>query len=267
METKATVESLFIYPLKGAKAIALKDMEITETGPRWDREWMLIDEKNDFLTQRKKSQLCLIEQQIIGNKLRLRAPSMEPIDIPMDEYTDENLEITIFGEKAQGLHVSSLFDQWFSDYFKQPIQLIRSPQQKRRQTSKKHYKKDQDIHFADGYPFLLTSMATLEELNTRLSSPVSMNRFRPNIVIAGAPADQEDQWKSYKIGNVLFSSVKACSRCNVITVEQESGVKNLEPLQKLAEYRMQDGKILFGQNLIHENRGQISIGDALEEII
>ena len=260
------IHSLFIYPLKGAKPIELQTMEIGETGPRWDREWMLIDKKNDFLSQRKKTKLCLVEQQFTGGNLVLSAPDMQDLAIPLDEHPTSELEVTLFGKKIRGMHVDKNYDEWFSDYFKDDIRLIRSPQSNRRLISKNHFKKDQTIHFADGYPFLLTSLSTLDDLNSRLQEPVTMDRFRANIVIEGAPANEEDQWSSYSIGGIEFLSVKACSRCVVVTVDQESGRKGHEPLKTLAGYRMKDGNILFGQNLVHLSQGQISVGQPLEGI-
>lgn len=263
---KPRIHSLFIHPLKGAKPISIQSMDIEETGPRWDREWMLIDEKNDFLSQRKKAKLCLIEQQINKESLLLSAPGMESITIPVDKYPTSELEVTIFGKKIRGIHVDKNLDQWFSDYFGEAVRLVRSPQENRRLISKNHFKKDQTIHFADGYPFLLTSLSTLDDLNSRLKDPVTMNRFRPNIVIENAPANDEDNWSSYSIGDINFLSVKACARCVVVTVDQDSGKKSGEPLKTLASYRMKDGNILFGQNLVHLNFGKISIGQELQNI-
>ena len=119
------------------------------------------------------------------------------------------------------------------------------------------------MSFSDGYPFLLISEASLVELNSRLETPVPMNRFRPNLVIANCAPFEEDTWKQIRIGEIIFDCVRPCSRCVLTCVDQDTGQKGLEPLQTLASYRKQEKGIMFGQNLVHRNQGTLNLGDAL----
>jgi uncharacterized protein YcbX len=125
---------------------------------------------------------------------------------------------------------------------------------------------NEQVSFADGFPFLLISDASLADLNQRLEQPVPMNRFRPNLVVSGCEAFAEDGWQSIRIGSIGFRVVKPCDRCVITTVDQTQGIRGKEPLLTLAQYRRWDGKIWFGQNLIHEQLGMLKVGDSVEII-
>jgi hypothetical protein len=120
------------------------------------------------------------------------------------------------------------------------------------------------VNFADGYPLLLISEASLENLNTRLDEPLPMNRFRPNLVVQGCAPYAEDSWNGIQIGDVRLHVVKPCERCAITTVNQLTAEKGKEPLRTLATYRQSDGNVLFGQNLIHEGNGMLRVGDEVE---
>jgi hypothetical protein len=128
-----------------------------------------------------------------------------------------------------------------------------------------HYATDNEqVSFTDGFPFLLISEASLQDLNKRLDEPVPMNRFRPNLVVSGCEAFAEDSWRQIRIGSISFNVVKPCERCVITTVDQALGIRGKEPLQTLSQYRRQNGKILFGQNLIHTSLGALQVGDSVE---
>lgn len=261
MEIK--IQSLHIYPLKGAKGISLKTMDIVKTGPQWDRKWMLIDKENDFISQRKSSKLCLLEQEITDNHLVLKAPMMENLEIPLINEHKDLTEITLFKKNTTACLVGNFFDEWLSTFLESEVRLVVSPQEPSRFTSGNHGPKT-EILFPDGYPFLLTAQETLDELNAKLDEPVTMSRFRPNIVISGANANDEESWKSFKIGNINFDSAKACTRCVVISIDQETGKKNNDIVRTLNSYRKKDGSIIFGRNLMHDSSGSINVGDTLQ---
>ena len=129
------------------------------------------------------------------------------------------------------------------------------------------YAREGDIvSFADAFPLLLISQASLDDLNSKLAVPVPMNRFRPNIVINGCGAFDEDGWKKIRVGNMVFHVMKPCGRCVTTTVDQSTGVQGKEPLATLSKYRKVDGKVLFGQNVIPEKRGMVHVGDVVEVI-
>jgi uncharacterized protein YcbX len=121
------------------------------------------------------------------------------------------------------------------------------------------------VSFADGYPFLVISEASLSDLNSRLETPLVMERFRPNIVVSGVPAYAEDTFRHVRFGEVGFRAVKRCDRCSVTTIDPETGARGKEPLRTLATYRREDGKVWFGMNLIHDAEGTLSVGDLVHE--
>jgi uncharacterized protein YcbX len=127
------------------------------------------------------------------------------------------------------------------------------------------YASDGDrVAFADGFPVHLTTEASLRDLNGRLDEEVSMDRFRPNLVVDGIRAYEEDDWVGLQVGDIPLRVVKPCARCQIPNVDQESGVMGKEPMRTLRAYRRREGKIIFGQNLIHDRLGTLSVGDLVE---
>lgn len=259
----AKVSSLFIYPLKSAQGIAQKSLEVINSGPRRDREWMLVDSNGNFVSQRVQPRMSQIHTQLSSDSLVVSAQGFPHLQIPFADWGQNNLEVKLFGKSTQGVWLGSSYDQWFSDYLGGSFRLIRSPQQQSRETSGNHGPKT-EILFADGYPFLLTNAATLAELNAKMESPISMARFRPNIVIEGCSANEEQNWKKIKIGNVEFLSVKPCTRCVVINIDPTTGNKSNTVTKTLAGYRTREGQVIFGENLSHLKNGTIQVGDNVQ---
>lgn len=259
------IRQLNIYPLKSAKPIRLKEMEITASGPRYDRQWMLVKPNGQFLSQRTHPLLGQIQPTLTKESLILSAPKQRDLEIPIDLLMTETKEISIFEKKAEALRLGELYDQWASDYLEENVHFVFSKEGGLRQTSGNHGPKT-PMHFSDGYPFLLTNRTTLDVLNKKLSTPISMDRFRPNIVIGTEYPDAEDNWESFEINEIPFLPVKACSRCKVIDIDPSSGESDNEVTKTLKSYRLKEGKMVFGQNLIHQGEGKISIGDPLEKV-
>lgn len=259
------ITQLNIYPLKSAKGLRLSEMIVTGSGPRFDRQWMIAKPNGQFVSQRTHPKLSQIQPELTESSLNLSAPNMERLLIPLDQPTDDFLEIKIFGKEAKAQKLGSLFDEWISDYLNESLHLVRSEESGARRTSGNRGPVT-PIHFADGYPFLLTNQSTLDFLNKKLPSPISMDRFRPNIVIKTDNHDEEDLWKSFSINNLPFLSVKACTRCKIIDIDPTTGASSKQVSQALKSYRMEEGQIVFGQNLIHQATGKIKVGDSLESI-
>jgi hypothetical protein len=125
------------------------------------------------------------------------------------------------------------------------------------------YAKNKIVSFADGYPFMIIGQASLDDLNSRLEDPLPMNRFRTNFVFTGGKSFEEDNWKKFKIGDVIFKAVKPCARCVITTTDQETAERAPEPLHTLSKYRKIDNKVFFGMNLICESTGEVMIGDKI----
>jgi uncharacterized protein YcbX len=120
------------------------------------------------------------------------------------------------------------------------------------------------VSFADGFPYLVVSQGSLEQLSERVGEPMSAGRFRPNLVIGGCEPGAEDGWKRVRIGGAVFSLLKPCSRCEIVTINPDSGHAGKEPLATLAGYRKQGKKVLFGQNAVAQGRGRVRRGDAVQ---
>ena len=266
------ISEINVYPIKSLGGISLKSSIVEERGLQFDRRWMLIDEKNRFLTQREFPKMATLNVEILKKNLRVSDNGNETV-IAFEPKTDETANVKIWSSRCQAKIYERETNEWFSSVLETNCKLALMPDETRRQVNYFYaVHKDDAVSFADGYPFLLIGESSLEDLNLRLETPVPMNRFRPNFVVSGTEAFAEDNWKQIKIGNVIFHVVKPCGRCVMTTINQESGEKNsVEPLRTLAAYRIPKRsikkKILFGQNLIAENTGEtIRVGDKVETI-
>ncbi len=259
-----------IYPIKSLKGISLTESKIERRGLEFDRRWMLIDEKNKFLTQREFPKMATIETEITKDGLQV-SNGAEKLIVPFEIEENNTEKVQIWQSKCAAKIYQKPINEWFSDVLGANIRLALMPEETQRKVSYFYaVQKDDHVSFADAYPFLLIGMGSLADLNSRLETPVPMNRFRPNLVVSGAESFAEDGWKKIKIGENIFHIVKPCARCAITTIEQNTGEKQgVEPLKTLASFRIPKRslkqKILFGQNLIAENAGDIlRVGDKIE---
>lgn len=274
-----TLVGLYIYPIKSCQGIKVKSARVTEKGLclidsnfGGDRSFMLVDENGKFLTQRQYPQLAKIKVNIEENKLIL---SSEDNDINSFELTikEENKErqVIVWQDKTTAIDQGEEVAKWFKSALKLDINcyLVRQSERYIRPINNQYsLKKNQPVSLADGFPFLLTNTASLEDLNHRLkikypheNVQVSMERFRPNIVIKTDTPFREDTWQEIKINGIKFKLVKPCSRCIITTTDQKTGERNRkkEPLLTLSSFRQTHGGIMFGQNMIALSQGIISI--------
>lgn len=255
-----TLSGLYIYPIKSAAGIALTAAEVKARGLKHDRRWMVVDAKGKFMTQRKHPRMALIRVGLT-EQLELSAAGMTDLALPLVPDADaEVLEVEVWGDRCPALSLGAAAQDWFSRFLQTPCQLVYMPDDSQRPTAHGNLGNDKLVSFADAYPFLLISEASLADLNQRLATPVPMDRFRPNFVVNGCGAFEEDRWKQIKIGDITFDLPKRCDRCSVPGVDQSSGIQSNEPLLTLAKFRLENGKIWFGQNLLHHSLGQLSLG-------
>jgi uncharacterized protein len=255
---------LYIYPVKSLKGIALDEARVERRGLRYDRRWMLVDEADTYITQRDHPRMATVSLRLEAEGLRASAEGMEDLLIPYVPLEPEPRTVTVWSSVCPALGVSAQIDEWFSRFLQAPCRLVYMPDETRRAVNPLFAVKQDIVSFADGYPFMLFGEASLDELNGRLNgTPLPVNRFRPNFVLTGTPAFAEDEWKEIQIGAARFYLVKPCERCQITTINQETGVRaGKEPLKELATYRAFDQKILFGQYLIAEAEGaRLRIGD------
>jgi len=262
---KLYLSELYIYPIKSLGGISLTTSNIEERGLQHDRRWMLIDEEGMFITQRKHYELALLQVSIADDEMIVfhKTDPHKRISFPLGETTGKSISVKIWDDLSEGLEVSESVSKWFSDFMKMKVRLVKMPAKEKRKVDPRYAPNDEVVSFADGYPCLIIGQASLNHLNQKLSAPVPMNRFRPNFVFSGGEAHVEDRFNTFYLNNILFSAVKPCARCVLITIDQQTGIQGQEPLKTLNNYRKVGNKILFGQNLIHQGEGMISIGDEL----
>lgn len=259
-----TISELYIYPIKSLRGIALSHVEVTDRGFRYDRRWMLVDEHNNFLTQRQHPQMSLIKVRIRPDGLLVTHPIKGNMNIPfMQDHRMSREKVSVWSDICQGIVVGPAFDKWFSEALGVTCKLVYMPENTYRQVDRRYASRGYFTSFADGYPFLMIGQASLDDLNSRLVEPLPMNRFRPNIVFKGGNPYEEDLMKHIQVAGIDFYGVKLCSRCVLTTINQQTARKGKEPLKTLSTYRMKDKKIMFGQNLIHRGTGVIQVGNVL----
>jgi uncharacterized protein YcbX len=259
------LSELYIYPIKSLGGISLQQSEITETGLQYDRKWMLIDEEGTFITQRKHFELAMLQVNIDQETLTVTHKKDPAISISfnVDENTGLPIPVCIWDDYSTGLEVNKDVSKWFTDFMQMPVRLVQMPAAERRLVDPRYADQNEIVSFADGYPCLLISQASLNGLNEKLAEPVRMDRFRPNLVFTGGEPHIEDTFGHFELGKTLFSAVKPCARCVLTTIDQQTGEKGQEPLKTLAGYRTINKNVMFGQNLIHRGSGTIRIGDQL----
>jgi uncharacterized protein YcbX len=269
VQHEARVSALFVYPLKGAAGLALEAAELDALGFRHDRRWMVVDAGSEFVSQRTHPRLALIRPELEAGTLRLRAPGLEPLVLPAPG-ADGGAEagtvtVRVWRDTVQATAAGDAADRWISGYLGERARVVHFGAGAVRPVDPAYAPRATDrVAFTDGYPCLLISAAALDELNRRLERPVPMERFRPNLVVGGSAAHAEDGWRRIRAGEVVFDVVKPCARCVVTTVDQRTAVAGPEPLRTLATYRKVGNKVMFGQNLVHQAPGRVSVGDRIE---
>lgn len=263
--TNAHLTGIFIYPVKSLGGIELTECAVEERGLRHDRRWMLVDRNGMFLTQRKLPHLACVRVGIEEDGLRCDARGMPPLSIRFEPPPAGPVQVQVWRSGCAALPVGPEADAWFTAVAGQPCRLVFMPEGTRRSVDPKHAGPDDIVSFADGYPILVISEASLAELNSRLPDPLPMDRFRPNLVVRGIPAHAEDAWGRAHFPGAILQGAKPCGRCTVTTVDQASGEpRGPEPLRTLARYRRDaGGEVLFGQNLLVARTGMVCVGDEI----
>ncbi len=268
-----TLTGINRYPIKSCRGCAVNAATVEPWGLAGDRRWMLVDDESHVVTARKYPQLVLATPEIDADGLLVQAPDADPLPVPTPDG-NALVSVWIGSSELAAAPASDKAHAWFSKLAGSPVRLVylHDPTQRRPNPT---YSRDQDrVSFADGYPLLLASEESLAALNDLIADgsradegPVSMTRFRPNLVVAGAPAWVEDGWRVVRVGAARFRAVKACSRCVMTTIDPDTGSKGKEPLATLARHRRWDGKTWFAANLIPDFSGAtLHVGDEIEII-
>lgn len=265
-----TLTSLIRYPLKSGRAEPLTEAVVEPWGLAGDRRWMVVDEQGRMLTGRQLPGLVLVSARAVDDGLELSAEARSPVRVPTPAGPD-HVPVEIFGSRFLA-SLAPGAEAWLTAVLGRPAQLLHLSDPRGRAADPAYAAPGDPVSFADGFPLMLTNQESLTALEGWVATgprpqdaPLGMGRFRPNLVVTGAPAWAEDRWRRLRIGGVGFRAVKACERCSFTLVHPDTATRTKEPLASLARHRRHDGKAWFGVNLVPEQPGcRLRVGDAVE---
>lgn len=266
----ATLSALNIYPVKGLKGIAVAAARCTERGLEHDRRWMLVDREGVFLTQREHPKMATVWTDIGDEFLTLCVPDEAGVDVPLRPAKAPAMKVQVWRSVCEAVPVSPQADELLSSYLGTACRLVYMPDSSKRYSNPDYAGGNNLVGFADGYAYLVIGEASLADLNARLAAkghpPLPMNRFRPNLVVAGSAAYAEDGWGEIHIGEAVLRAAKPCGRCEVTTTDQSTGeVRGPEPLATLGTYRNSERfGVKFGMNLVTVREGTLRVGDQVQ---
>jgi uncharacterized protein len=257
------VTQLVIYPVKGLAGQPCETVEVLHRGFAWDRRWMLVGEDRTFLSQRQLPGMATIQARIVGEELvLLHSSSQSKIAVPIQQPdTAPKMPVTIWKDQVEALCVPNV-GQWLSEILDYGCRLVFMPDTTRRQVNPAFARPGEIVSFADAYPILLVGGASISDLNARLTEPVPVDRFRPNIVVSSQEPFEEDTWGELEIGSALLCGAKASDRCSVPTINQRTGERTgPEPIRTLSGFRRFGTGVFLGQNLTVRRPGRLAVND------
>ena len=257
---------IHVFPVKGLAGTAPRSATVEPWGLQHDRRWMVVDGTGRFLTQRVLPRMALIQAEPDGAGITLGFPGAGALHVAVPGSSAELRRITVWRSTVPAADAGEAAAAWLRAVLGQPCRLVHMHDTGARPINPAYAAAGETVSFADGYPVLLTSLGSLEDLNARLARRVPISRFRANIVVGGAPAWAEDCWRLIRIGGAVFRVAKPCDRCTVTTIDQQTGQRpdRTEPLRTLGTFRHDERGIMFGQNLIPSKLGRITLGEAVE---
>jgi hypothetical protein len=272
--------ALNVYPVKSCRGVAVTSAEVDARGFVGDRRFLVIDADGRFLTQRVHPRMALIETALTNDRLLLSSPRFSTVAVPLSGIRSPVSQISamIWRDTVTADDCGDEPAAWLSAFLGLPCRLVRAgaayarpiPDRKLPDPLLRGVAEGRgvshEVSFADAFPFMLLSEESLADLNGRLDAPLPMNRFRPNLVVAGGAPYAEDAWGRFRVGSVVFHGATRCGRCVVTTTDQFTAERGKEPLRTLATYRRDAaGDVMFGRNLLHETKtGSLRVGDAVE---
>ena len=262
-----TVAALHVYPVKGLKGVDVNEARATARGLEYDRRFMVVDPEGTFVSQREYPKMATVWTDIAGDSLVLSSPDRDEVSVPLIPTGPATLRVRVWRSTVDAAPVSKEADAFLSETLGMNCRLVYMPDTTRRLSNPEYAGDEKLVGFADGYAYLMIGAASLADLNKRMAArgaaPLPMNRFRPNIVLAGSEPYAEDTWKDVRVGTARLRAAKPCGRCQVTTTDQSTGeVRGPEPLATLATYRdSAEFGVMFGMNYVTLQAGSIRLGD------
>jgi len=261
-----TIRSIHIYPIKGMRGISLPSAQLQPEGFVSDRRWMLVDDDGTFISQRTHPEMTMFIPSISRGILTV-ASKGEEITIPTEELTEDHIDVRVFDDNMKATVVSDEVSKWFSERLHTSLRLVKVSQVTNRIKDFSKYvvaePKETVVSFADGYPYLILGTASMDLLNSKMEVDLDIDRFRANIVVDTDQPHDEDIWKSIQIGDQQMIVIKPCARCQVPTIDQQTGEMGKQPNTALATYRRDGRKVNFGMNAVALTNGSVSVGDTI----
>lgn len=261
MSAPVVLSEIWIHPVKSCRGIRVQRAKVEHRGLADDRRYMIVDDDGRFVTLREEPLLVRIGTELSGDGLRLSYGD-ETVMVPRRLDAGERVPVEVWDDTVEAL-VEADGSAWLSRALGRSLRLVYMPDDVRRSVNPKRAVPGRVVSFADAYPLLLVSQASVDEASTRYGRPLEVARFRPNLVVTGLPPHGEDALETFSLGSLTFRNVKPCTRCVAITRDPVTGESDPDVTRTLAQYRTFEGAVLFGVNLLHEGRGELKVGDAL----
>jgi uncharacterized protein YcbX len=260
-----SLSEITIYPVKSFAGISLDRVQLDRFGPVGDRRWMLVDESGIAITQRDQARLALVKTQLCDSHLDLQFGD-DQIQVSTPDAQTIRRSVKVWDDQVTAVDAGDEAAHWLATRLELKCRLVYIPDDSVRLVDSNYATAGETVGFADAFPLLLISRASLDELNNRLEAPVPMNRFRPNLVVDGCAPFAEDSWKRIRVGQMEFEVAKPCDRCVIPSIDQATGEKDKNINRMLASFRRRDGKIYFGQNLLYRGTGILHLSSPVEVI-
>jgi len=265
------VEQLYVHPIKSCAGIAVEAARVTVRGLEHDRRWMIADDGGRFLSQRTLPELALVHIAIDGERYVVRRDGHPPLFLPFVHDDGAAVDVEVWDDRMRALRHDHGSD-WFSRMLGGTVQLVFMPDDTRRLVEREYARADDIVSFADGYPLLVVNRASLVALGRDAGGDVDVRRFRPNVVVSGAAAWAEDDWRALAVGgggsapSLTLRTPKPCARCSIPGVDPDSAAITKEPLRTLAKLRTRDNQAWFGINAIPDGEGTLRVGDSVRPL-
>jgi uncharacterized protein YcbX len=259
------LSALYVYPVKSCRGFSPQAWMLEARGLRWDRRWMWASPEGYMLTQRRLPQMARIGVDLLSDGLQVAYPGQDCLFVPLEPGPEASWrEATLWGERIRLLDLGSEPARWFASALGVSARLLFQPEEVHRAVDERYGRPGEVVSLADAYPVLLLTEASLQMLSQQVGRPLSVLRFRPNLVLSGAEPFAEDGWERLRIGDAVLRLVKPCRRCLIPAIDPDTGRIEREPLRTLAAFRRWNGGIWFGQNAVPEATGMLYVGQEAE---
>ena len=259
------LKSISIYPIKSLNGVELSSAEVFQHGLKFDRNWMLVNSNNTFITRRERPELSLIETSLSENGFAISFNNQsENLALGTNDFQQEKIESKVWDSEVFGFEERENFNSFFSEFLKEEVRLIRMPLQPERMETAPLTGESTSSSFADSFPILIIGTASLGALNDQLEEPIDERYFRPNLLFKTERPFEEDEWQEIQIGNVMLRKAKACGRCRMINVNPDTGIYRTDVMRELAKLRTVKNKVVLGDLYYPVQTGSIEINSPVK---